>query len=499
MKALYSSLFAAATATIVAAAPAFAQTPAAATCEIDQGRPQPVARATLSLTRANVAAKSGDPTKDLKDVVAILTAPNLKDENPLGRAFLLASAYVYLLEQPAIQPISTRGAIGITTNPTATIDLFAAADSNITIVEKSSPACMTYMQPFRQQKAWLNVTNAAINALNANKLDSAEILAKRSLLLDRRSPYAYSVLASVARARKNTPALVEYSRQVLTAAGKDTAYADVRERALYDLTMAQTDRAKAATGAEKKTLAREAIPGWTELAQSNDNIQATIAIRNLTAMYIAAGDSAQLRKIYEPMIKDATKYSEGALLEAGVVAAQQKRPDEAVILFERVVQINPYSRDAINNLAASYLQTGETEKVTPLIDKLVAMDPGNPDNYMLYAFTYAGKLKKKSDAKMTRTYNDSLMYWNTKSEKMPVKVSFTEFSRNSDGTVLVGAVENRGTAAKSYTLSFEFLGPKGEVLFTESQTVGPVSAKGSKEFRIRNPKTGVAGYRYKLT
>jgi hypothetical protein len=80
---------------------------------------------------------------------------------------------------------------------------------------------------------------------------------------------------------------------------------------------------------------------------------------------------------------------------------------------------------------------------------------------------------------------------------MPVKVTFSEFSRNSEGTTLAGTIENRGTTAKSYTLTVEFLGSDGSVLFTETQNVGPVAPKASKEFRIKNPKTGVAGYRYK--
>jgi Tfp pilus assembly protein PilF len=103
-----------------------------------------------------------------------------------------------------------RSAVGLATDPSGTIDLFAAADSAITIVENSSPGCAQYMAPFRQQKAWLNVTNAAINALNNNQLDSAELFAKRSLTLDRKSPYAYTVLASVAKSRKNFPAMIEY-------------------------------------------------------------------------------------------------------------------------------------------------------------------------------------------------------------------------------------------------------------------------------------------------
>jgi tetratricopeptide (TPR) repeat protein len=503
MKALYSSLFAAAT--IVGAVPAFAQTPTTAapaaatgpTCEIDQGRPQAVARAMLSLTKANAAAKGGDPTKDLKDIIGALNAPNLKNENPVGRAFMLASAYVMLLEQPGIQAVMPRSAIGLTTDPAATIDLFAAADSAITVVENSSPACATYMGPFRQQKAWLNVTNAAINALNNNQLDSAEIFAKRSLTLDRTSPYPYTVLASVAKSRKNLPAMIEYSKQVITTAGNDTTYADVKERAQYELAATLTERVKTATGADKKTMAKEAIAAWTALADSKDDVQGTVAIRNLQELYVAAGDSMQIGKIYAPLIADPSKYSEGALLQAGVAASMFKRPDDAALLFEGVIARNPYSRDALNNLAASYLQANVTDKVTPIIDKLVALDPNNPDNYMLYAYTYAGKLKKKVDAKTQKQYNDSLVYWNTKSEKMPVRVTFTEFSRNSEGTTLVGQVENRGTAAKSYTVNLEFLGANGAVLFTEAVNVGPVAPKGTKEFRVKNPKTGVIGYRYK--
>jgi uncharacterized membrane protein len=116
---------------------------------------------------------------------------------------------------------------------------------------------------------------------------------------------------------------------------------------------------------------------------------------------------------------------------------------------------------------------------------------------MLYAFAYAGRLKKKVDAKTQKTYNDSLVFWNTKSEKMPVKVSFTEFSRNSEGTTLAGEIENRSTTAKTYALNIEFLSPTGEVLFTETANVGPVAPKAKREFRVKNAKTGVAGYRCK--
>src|SRR5437773_6182430 len=183
MRSLYSNsltrLAAAVGTTIVFAAPLFAQKPPAppsaapaaptgTTCEIDNSKPQAVARATFSLARAQAAAKTGNPGRDLRDVITALNAPGYKNENPLGRAYLLGQAYIVLLEQPDVTPVMTRSAIGLQTDPTATIDLFAAADSMWSMVEASSPACAQLAHSWRQQKPWLNVTNAAINALNAN-------------------------------------------------------------------------------------------------------------------------------------------------------------------------------------------------------------------------------------------------------------------------------------------------------------------------------------------
>jgi tetratricopeptide (TPR) repeat protein len=499
-------LVAVASATIVFAAPGFAQTPqapapatpAGPTCEIDNAKPQAIARATFSMARASSALKTGSPMKDLRDALGILSAPSLQTENPLARAYLLGQAYIMLLDQPGVMPITTRSTIGLTTNPTATIDLFAAADSAWNVVEASSPACAAVGQQWRQQKAWLNITNAAINALNADKLDSAEYYAKRALILDRHAPYAYSVLASVAKAKKDYPTATEYWKKTLTAVGTDTAFNDVRDRALFDIAATTTDRANSATGAEKKALARQAIDAWNAvLARSPDDMQSSNAVLNLEKLYIAAGDSMSIGKIYAPMVAQPTRFAENTLMQAGVIASQFKHPADAAVLFSEVLARNPYQRDALNNLAASYFFLNQYDKVFPIVTRLTDLDPSNPDNWMLNAYSYAGLLKTTKPGPLNKRYTDSLTYFNGKAEKMGLKLTFTEFSRNNDGTSLVGMIENRGAAAKTFPLSVDFLDRTGQVLFTETVSVGPVPPKGSKEFRIKNPKGGVAGFRYK--
>jgi hypothetical protein len=137
------------------------------------------------------------------------------------------------------------------------------------------------------------------------------------------------------------------------------------------------------------------------------------------------------------------------------------------------------------------------DKVFPLVTRLTDLDPSNPENWMLSAYSYAGLLKTNKTGKLSKQYTDSLVFYGGKADKMPVKVLITEFTRLADGTTLSGTIENKGTAAKTYNLSVDFLDKSGKVITTETTSVGPVAPKGTKEFKITSTKGGVAAYRYK--
>ena len=454
-----------------------------------------IARAQFSMTRAISASDKGNPTRDLQDVLRLIDNGN---DNPTARAYLRGEAYVIYLMQPNTPAVVQRSALGYTTNPTGTVDLFAGADSAFTIVETASPECGPIIAQWRQQKPWLNTLNAAINALNNNQLDSAEILAKRSLLLDRKAPYAYSVLGSIAKNRQNWTAANDYWQQALKAAGSDTSYADVRTKTMYEIASSASDRADAASGAAKRAAAKDAEKAWQDyIAAANNDLMLADAIDQASHAYYAAGDSASLNTLYAPFLTSPSKYGELSLIHAGVIATRSGHNADAEKLFEAALAQNPYSRDAVNNLAATYIQNKEYTKAFPLIDKLVAMDPSNPDNPLLYAFAYQGLYKGTKDKKLQKIYTDSLVYFNNKSENAPVKVAVTEFSRRADGTVLAGEIENRSTAAKTYTFNVDLLDKSGAVVGTETATVGPVAPKSKGTFRINSTKGGVVGYRYK--
>jgi tetratricopeptide (TPR) repeat protein len=479
------------------AAPVAAQDPAqiAATCDPTANTRGDIAKAQFSMTRAIAAVEKGNPTRDLQEVLRLVESGN---DNPTARNYLRGEAYILWLMQPNMPAVVTRSALGLTTNPTATIDLYVAADSAFTMVEKASPECALVITQWRQQKPWLNALNGAINALNAGQLDSAETLAKRSLILDRSAPYAYSVLGSIAQNRKNWTAANDYWKQALAAAGTDTAYADVRTKTMYEIASSTSERADAATGAAKRAASREAIKPWQDyIAVANNDLLLADAIDNVSRMYMQAGDSASIPAIYASMLSNPAKYGELTLVHAGVVATRNGRHADAIKLFDAALAQNPQSRDAINNLAATYIQNNEFTKAFPLIDRLVVLDPSNPDNPLLYAFAYQGMYKGTKDKKLQKIYTDSLVYFNNKSENATVKVGVNEFTRRPNETLLAGTVENRDKAAKTYNLTVEFLDKSGSVIATETTTVGPVSPKAKQTFRVRSAMGGVYGYRYK--
>lgn len=456
-----------------------------------------VGRAQFSMQRAVAAAQANtNATRDLQDVIRALADD--KSNNSVARNYILGEAYILMLTQPGISVESPRSALGLTTNPTGIINLFAAADSAFSVVEKEQPACAALISQWRQQKPWVNTLNAAVNALNAGNLDSADFYAKRALLIEHRAPYSYAVLGSSAARQKNFTAAKEYWTKALGAAGTDSAYADVRLKTMFELADALSSETDAAAGADKIRLAKEAIAAWQAyLASTLEDSRISESIDRLVPLYKTAGDSAMIPSIYAPMLANPSRYGENTLIHAGVAATRSKYPQDAVKLLEAARVINPYSLDVLYNLALAYFGLDQPAKMFPLVNELLTIDPSNPDIQLLNAFAYQSLYRTTKDPKRKRVYTDSLVYYNGLSENAPVRVSITDFFRGDKETTLGGTVENRTASAKSYTISAEFVDKTGTVVASQDIPVGPVAAKATQKFRVTVPKGGIYGFRYK--
>jgi tetratricopeptide (TPR) repeat protein len=470
-------------------------------CDINESKPSQVATAYLLSQQLRANPSSPKRWDNYKKVVKSLTEKGDAMENPIGRNFELGKIFFMVAEDSTTPILVKRGDLGFVTNVDQMVDVAALGDSVMKIVEASNPECSTATRDWRRQRGWLRVTQAASRTLNDGKFDSAAYYAKRSMMFDPQTPYAYSILASVAQKNNDMPTAVAMTRKSADVAALDTIFSDQRRLSLYNLGILVGTQAETATGEEQKRLAREsadALQSFLKEAPANDEL-ASSARSSLARMLSVAGDTAGVTRTYAAVLANPTSYNEYDLVQAGLAASRAGRDEDAVKLFEAAATQNPYSRDALFNLSASLFNSGHYDRELPFIKRLIALDPNNPENYRIMAGAYQGLSKAEKNTKIKTALTDTLVKSFEKYQKLPTVVTFKSFIHNGTSHTIVGAVENRDTTtktAKHYVIPFEFLDNSGNVVATQTVNVGPVAPKEKKEFTVKVEQGGIVSYRY---
>ena len=492
----------------VAAAPVGAQDDA---CDVDQSSPQFVARAYLSVQKGIGALNNnGDPAADARSAVRLLTDPAARDRNKNlpGQTFTLGQAMALLLTAPSTPATGTRADFGFATNPEQPADVFVLADSVFTAAETLAPQCARQVAAWRQGAPWLSAMNQALTALSENRLDTAEALARRALILDRSAPYGYVVLGGVARQRlaNASPAdkarLYAESRQhlarALELAQNDTSYGDVVRSSHYELGELVAASIEDAPAAERANRAREAAEHFKQYATlAESDLQRAEALEKMSGAFEAINDTASIRAIYGGVRSNQGAYGERSMLTAGILATRFGTAAEAAALYNAVLASNPNQRDALRNLAVTLVKLNDYAGLLPISQRLTALDPNNPENWIFHAYAYAGMSERATNAALRRAYADSSTKYDRMATEMPVKVTFTEFSPSEAEARLRGRIENLGTTPQTYNLIVEMLDRSGNVVATETTQVGPVAAKATGEFTVTGKATGITAFRYK--
>lgn len=513
-----------------------AQTPAPAkpTCDVGETAKGNAARATLNVNLAREATVPAVAMTNLKSAVK-LTDHIEKGDDPVVNAYVLGTALSLWGNQPGIGLSPKRGDVGFTVNPEGTLDLPGTLDSLFKIVETAKPVCTDYTAYWRAgQKFYLDVVNGAINALNAEKLDSAEYFAMQANKLYAPSPYGSMVIGTVAQKKGDNAKAVEYWGKAAEAAAKDTSYRDVRRQMLANIAGVHLSDANAASGAAKSAAAKKAAETYKELLEipGTKGNYLYIGRQQMQAAYLLAGDTAAVIKSYADLLANPSAYEYQDLLNSAVNASRLNRTDDAGKLFEATLAANPYNRDALFNVAVTYLTVEQNEKVGPIVTRLVAVDPGNPDNYNLAARAYLALAKAAEKAKkapVAAAYNDTTLTWYNMGNKLPAEVNFREFSPSEKGVVIAGTVVDRrdktepetasapaarpvkGKAAaapakpvvktyppRPYTLIFSALDKSGAVVGTETVTTEALEPGKSARFTVNISGANVVAYKYTI-
>jgi hypothetical protein len=116
---------------------------------------------------------------------------------------------------------------------------------------------------------------------------------------------------------------------------------------------------------------------------------------------------------------------------------------------------------------------------------------------MFAAFAYQGlgKAAAKTPAK-AKVYTDSLLLWKGRADKLPAEVTFTQFTRGADKTTISGQVKGIAANAGPFTLKFEFLDAKGNVVASQTASVPAITKDQKADFKVEVDKGGIVAFRY---
>jgi len=508
---------------------------AASDCNIDENT-----TISMSVFALMAAQQPGVNTADAKKQLQTAIGRMIPDDqkaaadnarNPIGRAYTLGRIYMMFLSQEGQPVVTTRGSLGFKTNPTGMADLSVGIDSAFKVVEEKAPQCQTLMSQWRQQAGWVKLVQKAMDFANASQIDSADAVAQQALRISPNAPYSHLVLGNVAAARNQNQNAIKQYKDALEEAGKDTIFASVRRTILYTLGNFALDAAQNDTVKANQAMYFNEARSSCEALDKDPGTQYVDAAQEcLFSVLRVSHDTVGIKTACKDQIANPAASTFGRLVRCGTALAEIKDYANGTKLFEAATTQNPFHRDGLFNLALMQVNNNEFEPAIKTIDRLIAVDPSNPDNLRLYVYAYNGirkaqlarakalgdtvnalaTSKKAADIAHRKALIDSaakmdplqraslnqIVAWNTKADSMPVKVAFTEWTQGTAKTTLSGTIQNKTTTEKSYVLNVEFLDKDGKVVDTGKASVDKVRPSGSGNFTLSSTVKGIVGFRY---
>jgi len=235
------------------------------------------------------------------------------------------------------------------------------------------------------------------------------------------------------------------------------------------------------------------------------------ALTGLATVLQEAGREDEAMAMYDTVLAMADSMPTRELFAAGVAMFRANRFHRAVQLFERGLQTNPYYRDALFNLANTYLsianaidpdsaksdsartrmeaeRRGWGAKMKPIVDRLMQADPASYASVTLLLAAYRLEGLQDSALAVAQRRSDA---------KFDVTVS--TFQPTGSGFDVRGIIANRTSDTVTVpTLTFDFLDEGGKVVQTltvDSQTLDP---DGVVPFALNPVGEGIAAWRYKV-
>jgi tetratricopeptide (TPR) repeat protein len=360
------------------------------------------------------------------------------------------------------------------------------------------PGCVDDIND-KRRRLWAPIINSAVDRIRANDNEGALTLLREANMIFDAEPPAFYYMGQIFANLDVGDSAIAYYRQALEVARRpanldNEQYADIRDNAEFNI-------ARLYHIADKP----DSAVLWYARFRQHQPMDPQ-AITGQASALEAGGRTDEALALYDSVLSMADSMQTLDLFQAGVALFRTQRFRRAAEAFERGLARNPHYRDALFNLANTYLSLANAvdstlaeadrerlereygAKMLPVTRSLVATDPASSAARRLQAAAF--QLVGTSDS--TLAVLEGL-------EAMTYELTVSTFEPEGSGFDLRGIVTNlRSQATPVPAITFEFVTELGEVvqsITVDGQTLEP---DGAVPFALAPVGEGIAAWRYRV-
>lgn len=359
------------------------------------------------------------------------------------------------------------------------------ADSAFTKAAQLVPECGEDIKSWRQ-RAWLPLMNPATEFVRDGNVDSAMVLFRLASVISRSMPQGYYNMGVLYANTGQTDSAIAYFRRAQELAATDARqFTRDRNAATFNL----------AAMLQRNNRHEEAVVELTKYVEWDPNdIDAKRALATSLRAVGRADQAAVIDREVLAAAQASGDMSTGDMMSMGITFFNDKKYAEAADAFRQVLVKEPWSRDALYNLANAYYALEQGPQLVDAAGKLLHQDPLSEDSRKLLAQGY------RLTADTTR-----LIEAVTELLAMPTTVTITSFNGTATGATLGGTAagkqaERDGSevAPAARILVVEFLDAEGTVI-TSAEVAIPALQPGVQfEWKAEGQGQAIVGWRYRV-
>lgn len=349
------------------------------------------------------------------------------------------------------------------------------ADSAFDRVERLEPACAEDVQ-FWRRWAWAPLINQAIQAWEANDLETAVQKLHLANMINETEAQGYINLGTLYANSGEPDSAVKYLEAGIAAGAGDSS---VTERTL-------AARLNVARLYHREERYDEAARWYRDYLEHDEGSVA--ALSGLASVLTIQGKAEEASPLYDRILAGAADADPVDLFAAGTALFRAEEYETAARAFEAGLEKIPEHRDALYNLANTYLSMETPDRMLPIVERLKGLDPLGREPLMLEAAAHRALGHGEQTVQLLEAI-----------EAMPLVVNILRFETLERRAVVLGQIENRTDAAKTgVKLVFEFVDATGEVVASAEVAPNEVPAGGTSDFRLAPEGAGITSWRYKV-